>query len=125
MAAGESWLGQFELPHRLQNTSAVGSMPRVHLIVDLWPHMPPPTTVHGVGDHVSAYTGIKPTSCLDARCAQMPLDSTCATSAIVVPIICPPSCGDGIVVPSVARDASSGWDEVRQSKRESCIGPFF
>lgn len=46
MAAGESWLGQFELPHRLGNGVAESgqgsrperhSSPRVHLIVDLWP----------------------------------------------------------------------------------------
>lgn len=37
MAAGESWLGQFELPHRLRNGSRADSVHRIHLIVDLWP----------------------------------------------------------------------------------------
>lgn len=57
MAAGESWLGQFELPHRLSN--GLGT-PRVHLIVDLWPRakaldlaLPAPfVTQPGLGSNV-------------------------------------------------------------------------
>jgi hypothetical protein len=38
MVAGETWLGQFELPHRLSNQR--GGTERVHLIVDIWPRQP-------------------------------------------------------------------------------------
>ena len=42
MREGETWVGQFELPHRLGN--ADGCVARIHLVVDVWPQRTGPAS---------------------------------------------------------------------------------
>ena len=71
MEVGESYIGNFELPHRLSNTAA-GTV-RVHLIVDIM--MPSPTAIIAASATAAAADGSRETSSWCAEITRIELFS--------------------------------------------------